>query len=133
MMNAAMRIKTCMTFMRFSLDAIREHSRDVARRSHFAALPMWTVCTAGALAAIVAAAASTAAMSGFITPANGPRADRVSEASQDCSARYAALLDLAELARRDGKSSEVVVRGLSERGGALSGCLQMGSDGHAGR
>ncbi|WP_233855787.1 hypothetical protein [Paraburkholderia sp. HD33-4] len=47
-------------------------------------------------------------------------------AASDCSARYAALLDLAELARRDGKSSEVVVRGLSERNGAMIGCLHAG-------
>lgn len=45
------------------------------------------------------------------------------DASRNCSARYAALLDLAELARRDGKSSEVVIRGLSDRRGAMSGCL----------
>jgi hypothetical protein len=36
------------------------------------------------------------------------------------------LLDLAELARRDGKSSEIVVRGLSEHGGAMSACLLAG-------
>ncbi|MFM0172491.1 hypothetical protein [Paraburkholderia sediminicola] len=54
-----------------------------------------------------------------------------SGSSQECSARYAALLDLAELARRDGKSSEVVVRGLSDRGGAMSGCLSMGGSADA--
>jgi hypothetical protein len=89
------------------------------------------VCKAGVLVALVVAAGLTAAMSEFITYAHGPRANRAVEASQDCSARYAALLDLAELARRDGKSSEVVVRGLSDRDGALSGCLPPGRSGPA--
>jgi hypothetical protein len=74
---------------------------------------------AGLIAGLMAAAG------GLVAYAHSPRADRAdpaNEASRQCSARYAALLDLAELARRDGKSSEIVVRGLSGRGGALSGC-----------
>lgn len=78
---------------------------------------------AGALTALVVAAGVAIAMSRFVAPAD-PRA--AAESSQECSARYAALLDLAELARRDGKSSEVVVRGLSDKGGAMSGCLSAG-------
>ncbi|WP_248295072.1 hypothetical protein [Paraburkholderia sp. UYCP14C] len=54
------------------------------------------------------------------------RANPDAGAASDCSARYAAMLDLAELARRDGKSSEVVVRGLSAQNGAMSGCLNAG-------
>jgi hypothetical protein len=54
------------------------------------------------------------------------RATQAASAASDCSVRYAALLDLAELARRDGKSSEVVVRGLSEQNGAMSECLSAG-------
>ena len=83
---------------------------------------------AGALAAIVVAAGVVIAISHFVPPVETRAA---SGSSQECSARYAALLDLAELARRDGKSSEVVVRGLSDRGGAMSGCLSMGGSAHA--
>ncbi|MBC8725653.1 hypothetical protein F6X37_30055 [Paraburkholderia sp. 31.1] len=54
------------------------------------------------------------------------RANPDAGAASDCSARYAALLDLAELARRDGKSSEVVVRGLSQQNGAMSECIPAG-------
>ncbi|CAB3776656.1 hypothetical protein LMG28614_00258 [Paraburkholderia ultramafica] len=126
MIGAAMRLKACLTLRRLHREAIDELGRDVARRSRFDASSERAVCRAGVLAALVVAAGLTAAaLSGFITPAHGPLANRAVEASQDCSARYAALLDLAELARRDGKSSEVVVRGLSDRGGAMSECLPM--------
>ncbi|MEX3787471.1 hypothetical protein [Paraburkholderia sp. BR14374] len=54
------------------------------------------------------------------------RANPAASVTRDCSARYAALLDLAELARRDGKSSEVVVRGLRQQNGAMSECLPAG-------
>ncbi|WP_429334645.1 hypothetical protein [Paraburkholderia sp. 35.1] len=54
------------------------------------------------------------------------RANPAAGAARDCSARYAALLDLAELARRDGNSSEVVVRGLSQQNGAMSECIPEG-------
>jgi hypothetical protein len=50
-------------------------------------------------------------------------ASLTSPESQDCPARYAALLDLAELARRDGRAADVVMRGLSDGRGALNGCL----------
>jgi hypothetical protein len=73
----------------------------------------------------MAVAAGLAIAIGNATTHDDERASR--DASQDCSTRYAALLDLAELARRDGKSSEVVVRGLSDKGGAMSGCLAAGS------
>ncbi|MFM0410217.1 hypothetical protein [Paraburkholderia dipogonis] len=80
----------------------------------------------GALAAIVVATGLVIAMSRFGTAADTRRA---SGSSRDCSTRYAALLDLAELARRDGKSSEVVVRGLSDKGGAMSGCVSAANSG----
>lgn len=58
------------------------------------------------------------------TESTSQQENQPQDASRDCSAHYAALLDLAELARREGKSSGVVVRGLSDRRGALSGCLR---------
>jgi hypothetical protein len=56
-------------------------------------------------------------------PNGAAHANHLGDASRDCSARYAALLDLAELARRDGKSSGVVVRALSDPRGAMIDCL----------
>ncbi|KAA1013227.1 hypothetical protein FVF58_09805 [Paraburkholderia panacisoli] len=95
--------------------------------------PLRVVYKAGALAALIVALSATAAMSGFFTHVPGLHADREPEASQGCSARYAALLDLAELARRDGKSSEVVVRGLSDTRGAMNECLPISRSGQASR
>jgi hypothetical protein len=98
----------------------------MARRSSFEAPSIRTFCKAGALATIVVAAGLAIAMSRFMTNADVRGEHRAIESSHDCSARYAALLDLAELARRDGKSAEVVVRGLSDRRGAMSECLPTG-------
>ncbi|WP_244146654.1 hypothetical protein [Paraburkholderia sp. BCC1876] len=79
---------------------------------------------AAVLATIVAAASLALATSRYVAAhVDTSHEQREIQTSQDCSARYAALLDLAELARRDGKSSEVVVRGLSDRAGAMSACL----------
>ncbi|REE23992.1 hypothetical protein B0G71_7284 [Paraburkholderia sp. BL27I4N3] len=104
---------------------MRVKSRETvaARRASLKDSPARRFYKAGALAAVVVAAGAALAMSRFAVPVDTREA---SEPSQECSARYAALLDLAELARRDGKSSEVVVRGLSDRGGAMSECLSMG-------
>jgi len=108
-MGAAMRVKS-----RLAVEACRASFNDSSTRR---------IYKAGALAAVVVAAGVAIAMSRVVVPTDTREA---SESSQECSARYAALLDLAELARRDGKSSEVVVRGLSDRGGAMSGCLSTG-------
>ncbi|HEX3379850.1 MAG TPA: hypothetical protein VHU21_08655 [Paraburkholderia sp.] len=86
-----------------------------------------TLCKAAALATILLA--TLLAINAFVDASDANddlRANPATSATRDCSARYAALLDLAELARRDGKSSEVVVRGLSEQDGALSACLPAG-------
>lgn len=82
-------------------------------------------CKAAVLATIVVT--TLLALNAYIEPNDDLRANPAAGAASDCSARYAALLDLAELARRDGKSSEVVVRGLSERNGPMSGCLPVRS------
>jgi hypothetical protein len=103
-MNAAMRIKAC-----------------------------GTLCKAAALATIVVT--TLLALDAVIDASDANdqlRGNPAASAAKDCSARYAALLDLAELARRDGKSSEVVVRGLSEHNGAMSACLPV-SRGRAAR
>ncbi|WP_245841553.1 hypothetical protein [Paraburkholderia ribeironis] len=118
-----MRLKSCIALLRTRRDARDGKGWDTEREARCEAPPRRKVRQAVGLAALIATAGLMAATGGLIASAHGPRANRAIDASQDCSARYAALLDLAELARRDGKSSEVVVRGLSERGGALSGCL----------
>lgn len=88
-----------------------------------------TLCKTAALATIVVAAwLALNAMIDGSDAAGELRANPAARAGRDCSARYAALLDLAELARREGKSSEVVVRGLSEQNGAMSACLPVGRD-----
>ncbi|APA89135.1 hypothetical protein BJG93_17915 [Paraburkholderia sprentiae WSM5005] len=79
---------------------------------------------AAALATIMIA--TLLALNAYLERTDDLRATPATRAASDCSARYAALLDLAELARRDGKSSEMVVRGLSERNGAMSECLPAG-------
>jgi hypothetical protein len=118
-MGAAMRVKSRATVVQGGV---------MVRRSSFDASSTRWFYLAGALAAMVVAAGVAIAMSRFVAPADTRGA---SGSSQECSTRYAALLDLAELARRDGKSSEVVVRGLSDRGGVMSGCLSVGGRANA--
>jgi hypothetical protein len=94
-------------------------------RSRRVEVSAWrALCKAAALATIVVT--TLLALNAYIEPNDDLRASPAVGAATDCSARYAALLDLAELARRDGKSSEMVVRGLSERNGPMSGCLPVG-------
>ncbi|NKJ47538.1 hypothetical protein CIC12_12455 [Burkholderia sp. SG-MS1] len=108
--------------MRVRHDGNDRQLGSTARGSRAEALPTPAVVK-GLLAALIVALGLTAVASAFIADAHGLRGNDPPEASQDCSARYAALLDLAELARRDGKSSEMVVRGLSGHAGAMSACL----------
>lgn len=99
-----------------------------AVRSRFNAVRTRTIYKVGALATVIVATGVAIAVGEGITKTETHVVHRAIEPGQDCSAKYAALLDLAELARRDGKSSEVVVRGLSDRGGAMSGCLPTGKN-----
>jgi hypothetical protein len=101
-------------------------------RSRFNALHRWTFCKVATLAAMIVAMGVAIAVGEDVARTETYSAHRAIEHRQDCSTRYAALLDLAELARRDGKSSEVVVRGLSDRGGVMSECLPAGKRAGAG-
>lgn len=78
---------------------------------------------AAAVVMLIVATALALAIGKGVTDSYPPAARRTMKPAPDCSAKYAALLDLAELARRDGKSAEVVVRGLSDQRGAMSECL----------
>jgi hypothetical protein len=83
---------------------------------------------AGKWATIIVATALVIAVQRFVANDGVPRELRAVVPSTDCPARYAAFLDLAELARRDGTSSEVVMRGFSGAGGmngALNACPRL--------
>jgi hypothetical protein len=143
MMRAAMRIRICVESLRLRRalrcgavgdaisDAIdgttRAPQHSMAHRTPLETSPRRAVCKVAVFATVVIA--MLLAINAFVAAADDLHADHTSAAPRDCSARYAALLDLAELARRDGKSSEVVVRGLSEQGGAMSECLPVGRGG----
>ncbi|MFL9947111.1 hypothetical protein PQR68_14110 [Paraburkholderia agricolaris] len=101
-------------------------------RSRFNAPHRWTFCKVATLAAMIVAMGVAIAVGEDAARTETYSARRAIEHQQDCSTKYAALLDLAELARRDGKSSEVVVRGLSDRGGVMSECLPAGKRAGAG-
>jgi hypothetical protein len=123
-----MRVKSRSTFVRLRRDALDTRSTAVAAPLPPLPRPL-AVHKAWLPVAIVIATGCAMALSGVVTDLHGAaalstnRANQASDASPDCSARYAGLLDLAELARREGKSSEVVVRGLTDRRGAMSECL----------
>ncbi|MFL9865491.1 hypothetical protein PQR67_15050 [Paraburkholderia fungorum] len=97
-------------------------------RTRFNVLRTRTFCKLGVVATMIVAAGVAIAVGGGVSHTETYSVRRAIERQQDCSAKYAALLDLAELARRDGKSSEVVVRGLSDRGGVMNGCLPAGKE-----
>ncbi|HZZ06284.1 hypothetical protein [Paraburkholderia sp.] len=95
-------------------------------RSRFNAVRTRRLYKVAVLATMIVATGVAIAVGESVTNTETHVVHRAIESGQDCSAKYAALLDLAELARRDGKSSEVVVRGLSDRDGAMSECLPIG-------
>ena len=84
---------------------------------------------AGVWVTLFVTAALLIAVQRFAANTDVPRELRAMVASTNCTARYAALLDLAELARRDGTASDVVMRGLSTRSGALSECPRLSPGG----
>jgi hypothetical protein len=136
MMRAAMRIRSCVVSWRLRRAPACDTSGGTARALQ-ASVPPCTPRDTATTRAIWKAAAFAAfviatllAINAFVVADDDPAiVNHTSATPPDCSARYAALLDLAELARRDGKSSEVVVRGLSERGGAMSDCLPIAGGG----
>ncbi|MFL9860732.1 hypothetical protein PQR72_34200 [Paraburkholderia madseniana] len=97
-------------------------------RPRFNAVRTRTLWKVGVLATMIVAIGMAIAVGEGVASTETPAVHRAIEPEQDCSAKYAALLDLAELARRDGKSSEVVMRGLSDRGGAMGDCLPTGGN-----
>jgi hypothetical protein len=117
--------------MRSHHQVLQARDSNAASHSRCAAAPHSVIYRVGVLAALIVAFCAAAAISGLFTHAPALRATREPEAAQECASRYAAVLDLAELARREGKSSKVVVRGLSDRRGALNTCLPISSSGQA--
>jgi hypothetical protein len=131
-MSEDVRVRTGDGAGQFGSSWMRAQGTAQAARSTFNAVRTRTLCKAGALAMVIVAAGVAIAVGESVINTESHSVRRAVEPQQDCSAKYAALLDLAELARRDGKSSEVVVRGLSERGGAMSDCLPAGRNAGAG-
>ncbi len=89
---------------------------------------------AGVWVTIIVAAALAIAVQRFAAHADVSRELRAMVGATNCAARYAALLDLAELARRDGTSSDVVMRGLANKGGmrgAMNECPRLSLSGSA--
>ena len=138
--GVVMRVKSSMTFMRFRRGAPDAHYAHMTYRLQVdtllprlraigkAAVLATIVAATGwamATAAVTTAAVTTAAVTSSADAFRANQANQNGDDSRDCSSRYAALLDLAELARRGGKSSGVVVRGLSDQHGAMSECLPM--------
>jgi hypothetical protein len=77
-------------------------------------------------AAMLVAAGLAIAIGHCTANAGSVDGERAGDSPQRCAAQYAAMLDLAELARRDGKSAAIVVRGLSEGGGVMRECFADG-------
>lgn len=98
-----------------------------SRRRRLRASDASTVRKASVWATIIVATALVIAVQRFMANPELPRELPELVPSADCPARYAALLDLAELARRDGTSSEVVMHGLNNGDGAMSACPRMTS------
>jgi len=89
---------------------------------------------AGAWVTILVAAALAIAAQRFAAHADESRELRAMVEATNCPARYAALLDLAELARRDGRYPDVLMRGLGDNGGArraMNGCPRLSLTGSA--
>ncbi|MEC5408195.1 hypothetical protein VOM14_21825 [Paraburkholderia sp. MPAMCS5] len=87
---------------------------------------------AGRWATLIVVTALAIAVQRFVANDDVPRELLAVVPPTDCAARYAALLDLAELARRDGMSSEVVMRGLSSmsgKSGAVNACPRLALSG----
>ncbi|MFM0156957.1 hypothetical protein [Paraburkholderia sediminicola] len=125
-MTENLRVRTEDEAGRIGRPLISRQGSAQAVRSRFNAVRTRTLCEVGVLATMIVAAGVAIAVGERVTNTETRAVHRAIEPGQDCSAKYAALLDLAELARRDGKSSEVVMRGLSDSGGAMSECLPIG-------
>ncbi|CAB3641587.1 hypothetical protein LMG24238_00321 [Paraburkholderia sediminicola] len=125
-MSKNVRVRSGKEAGRIGLQWRSEEGSAQALRPRYNATRTRTLCKFGALATMIVATGIAIAVGEGIASTETPAVHRTIEPEQDCSAKYAALLDLAELVRRDGKSSEVVMRGLSDRGGAMGDCLPAG-------
>ncbi|CAB3807302.1 hypothetical protein [Paraburkholderia caffeinilytica] len=125
-MSDDVRMRTAKDAGRIGPEWMSGHASAPVVRPRFKAVRTWTLFKATALATMIVATGVAIAVGEHITSVDMQTVHRTIESESDCSAKYAALLDLAELARRDGKSSEVVMRGLSDRGGAMRECLPTG-------
>jgi hypothetical protein len=81
------------------------------------------LCKMGASAMLIVATVLALGVGGRMTNVETSATHRPVGPSQQCAKKYGELFDLAQLAKRDGKSSDVMVRELTVMSGRLNECL----------
>ncbi|MFK4444748.1 hypothetical protein ABH944_004749 [Caballeronia udeis] len=80
---------------------------------------------AATLAMLIMAMVLAIGVGGRMTNVEALTGHRGNESLQHCAAQYGEMLDLAKLARRDGKSSDIMVRELTVMTGQMGECPLM--------
>lgn len=81
------------------------------------------LCKAGGAVILIVATVLALGVGGRMTTVHTPATHRTVGPSQQCAKKYAELFDLAHLARRNEKTSDVMVRELTVMSGRLNECL----------
>jgi hypothetical protein len=84
--------------------------------------PCKLLCKAGASAMLIVGTVLALGVGGRMTHVETSATHRLIGSSRQCAKEYEELFDLAHLARRDGKSSDVMLRELTVMSGRLSEC-----------
>lgn len=80
-------------------------------------------CKTGASAMLIVATILALGIGSRMTNVETSATHRPDGASQQCAKEYGELFDIAHLARRDGRSSDVMARELTVMSGRLDECL----------
>lgn len=86
------------------------------------------LCKAGGSAILIVATMLAIGVGSRMTNVETSAVHRPVEPSQHCAKKYAELFDLAQLAKRDGKSSGIMVRELTVMAGQMNECLVTAPD-----
>ena len=86
------------------------------------------LCKTGASTMVIVATIAVLGVGSRMTDVETSATHRPVGASQQCAKKYGELFDIAHLARRDGKSSDVMVRALTVMSGRLDECLLTAPD-----
>jgi hypothetical protein len=81
------------------------------------------LCKTGAPVILIVATVLALGVGGCMASVQTSSTHRSIHPSQQCAKKYGELFDLAQLARRHGKSSDVMVRELTVMSGRLNECL----------